>query len=129
MQIQLKIALICILLIYLFCILKAVKRKNMRIGYLIFWTITGVILIIALLIPNLVDNISLKLGFGMPINMIFSAAIFIILYLIFNLTILISKEENKNTLLIQEISILKRRIEELEKDKKINKRKEKNRRK
>ena len=47
--------------------------------------------------------------------MIFSIAIFIILYLIFNLTILISKEQNRNTLLIQEISILKKRINELEK--------------
>lgn len=115
MQLPLKIALICILLIYLFCILKAVKRKNMRIGYLIFWSITGVILIISLLIPNLVDNISSKLGFEMPINMIFSIAIFIILYLIFDLTIIISKEEKKNTMLIQEISMLKKRVEDLEK--------------
>ena len=51
----------------------------------------------------------------MPINMIFSVAIFVILYLIFNLTTLISQEQNKNVLLIQEISILKQRIEELEK--------------
>lgn len=114
MQLSLKIALICILLIYIFCILKAVKRKNMRIGYLIFWSITGVMLIIALLIPNLVDNISSKLGFEMPINMIFSIAIFIILYLIFDLTIIISKEEKKNTMLIQEISMLKKRVEDLE---------------
>lgn len=87
----------------------------MRIGYLAFWSITGGILIIALLIPNLVENISNLLGFGIPINMIFSIAIFIILYLIFNLTILISKEQNKNILLVQEISILKKRINELEK--------------
>lgn len=115
MQISLKLALIVIVLIYIFCILKAVKRKNMRIGYLIFWSITGIILIIALLIPNLVENISNFLGFGMPINMIFSIAIFIILYLIFDLTTLISKEQNKNVLLIQEISMLKKRVEELEK--------------
>ena len=115
MQTNLKIVLIIIVLIYIFFILKAVKRKNMRIGYLAFWSITGGILIIALLIPNLVENISNLLGFGIPINMIFSIAIFIILYLIFNLTILISKEQKKNTLLIQEISILKKRIDELEK--------------
>ncbi len=115
MQISLKIALIVILLIYLFCIAKSVKRKSMRIGYLIFWIIIGIVLIIALLIPNLVETCSSFLGFEMPINMIFSIAIFIILYLIYNLTILISKEENKNTLLIQEISILKKRVEELEK--------------
>ena len=115
MHSSLKIALIIILLIYIFCIMKAVKRKNMRIGYLIFWSITGIILIISLLIPNLVENISNLLGFEMPINMIFSAAIFVILYLIFNLTILISKEQNKSVLLIQEISMLKKRVEELEK--------------
>ena len=87
----------------------------MRISYLVFWSITGVILIIALLIPNLVENISNLLGFEMPINMIFSGAIFVILYLIFYVTILISKEHNKNVLLIQEISMLKKRVEELEK--------------
>ena len=115
MQTNLKIVLIIIVLIYIFFILKAVKRKYMRIGQLAFWSITGGILIIALLIPNLVENISNLLGFGIPINMIFSIAIFIILYLIFNLTILISKEQNKNILLVQEISILKKRINELEK--------------
>ena len=46
--------------------------------------------------------------------MIFSMAIFIILYLIFDLTKQISKEQNKNINLTQEISILKQRIEKLE---------------
>lgn len=114
MQGTLKIALILIVLIYILCIMKAVKRKNMRIGYLIFWSITAVILIVALLIPNLVENISTFLGFEMPINMIFSASIFVILYLIFDLTILITKEYNKNVLLIQEISMIKKRLEDLE---------------
>ncbi len=121
MQISLKIALILVVLIYILCILKAVKRKNMRIGYLIFWSIIGILLIIALCIPGLVENISKLIGFEMPINMIFSAAIFVILYLIFNLTTLISREQRKNVLLIQEISMLKSRIEELEKSNKMEK--------
>ena len=114
MQQNLKIVLIIIVIMYIFFILKAVKRKNMRINYLIFWSITGVALIIFLLAPNFVENISNLLGFGLPINMIFSMAIFIILYLIFDLTKQISKEQNKNTNLTQEISILKQRIEKLE---------------
>ena len=114
MQQNLKIVLIIIVIMYIFFILKAVKRKNMRINYLIFWSITGVALIIFLLAPNFVENISNLLGFGLPINMIFSMAIFIILYLIFDLTKQISKEQNKNINLTQEISILKQRIEKLE---------------
>lgn len=114
MQLTLKIVLIVILVIYIFCILRSVKKKNMTINYLIFWLITGCILIVALLLPNFVDKISTMLGFGLPINMIFSCAIFVILYLIFNLTKSITKEQTKNTLLIQEISMLKKRIEKLE---------------
>ncbi|MBR3133519.1 MAG: DUF2304 domain-containing protein [Clostridia bacterium] len=113
MQISLKIALIVILLIYLFCISKSVKRKNMKIGYLIFWCITGLILIIALLAPNFVENISIFLGFGLPINMIFSCAIFIILYLTFDLTKQITKVEKQNVLLIQELSLLKTEMKQL----------------
>lgn len=115
MQNSLKIALILILVIYILCIIKAVKRKGMRINYLIFWSFTGVILVISLVIPNLVENISNRLGFGIPINMIFSIAIFILLYLIFDLTMQVSEEHNKNTMLIQEVSILKKRVEALEK--------------
>ena len=103
------------MLIYLFCIAKSVKRKNMRIGYLIFWSIIGVFLIIALIVPNLVDNVSKFIGFEIPINMLLSGAVFIILYLIFHLMTLISKDEKKITLLIQEISMLKQRVEKLEK--------------
>lgn len=114
MQLTLKIALIVILLIYLLVISKAVKKKNMRINYLIFWIITGIILIIALLAPNFVETISKSLGFKLPINMIFSFAIFVIMYLIFDLTRLITKEQNKNIMLIQEISILKKKVEKLE---------------
>ncbi len=121
MQMSLKIVLILVLLIYIFSILKAVKRKNMRIGYLIFWSIIGILLIVALCIPGLVENFSKMIGFEMPINMIFSVAIFIILYLIFNLTTLISQEQKKNVLLIQEVSMLKARIEELERTKKLEK--------
>lgn len=113
---SLKIALVVILFIYLFIILKSVKRKNMRINYLIFWSITGVLLIVALAVPNFVEDVSRWLGFELPINMIFSFAIFIILYLIFDLTKQITKEQNKNITLIQEISILKNKVEELEKN-------------
>jgi len=117
MQLSLKILLVVILLIYLFIISKSVKNKNMRINYLIFWTIIGIILIIALFAPNFVEKLSIIFGFELPINMIFSGAIFVILYLIFDLTRLITQEQNKNVMVIQEISILKNKIKKLENEK------------
>lgn len=114
MHLSLRIALIVITIIYLFLILRAIKNKKVRISFSIFWIFTGLILIIALAIPNLVQNISTMLGFELTVNMIFCVAIFICFYLIFNLNVLLSKENKKNILLVQEISLLKKRVDELE---------------
>lgn len=114
MQISLKLVLIVITLIYIFLILKSIRKKKLQMSFSIFWLITGILLIIALLIPNLVENISKALGFEVPANMVFCLTIFVSFYLIFNLTVALSKENKKNTLLVQEVSMLKKRVEKLE---------------
>ena len=118
MQISLKLVLIIITLIYIFLILKSIKKKKLQMSFSLLWLITGILLIIALVIPNLVENISKTLGFEVPANMIFCLTIFVSFYLIFSLTVALSKENKKNTLLIQEVSLLKKRVNELEKSKK-----------
>lgn len=114
MQLSLRIALLMITAIYLFVVLKSIKHKKMQISFSIFWLLTGVLLLIALLIPNSIETISGLLGFELTVNMIFCVTIFIAFYLIFNLTTIISKQSQKNVTLVQEISILKKRIEALE---------------
>ena len=111
----LKYVLAAIMLLYIFFIFKAVKRRNMKMSYLVFWIITGIGLICALFIPNLVESVSSFIGIQTPVNMLFMFAIFVILYIIYNFMILITKLEKRNTLLIQEISLLKKRVEDLEK--------------
>lgn len=82
---------------------------------MIFWAFLGIAMIIALTIPNFVESISKLIGFELPINMLFSGAILVILYLIYDVEKQITIEQNKNTMIIQEMSIMKKRIEELEK--------------
>ena len=64
MNVILRAALIIIMTIYLIIIAKAVKRKNMRINYLVLWIIIGIFLGIALLFPNLINYISNIIGFA-----------------------------------------------------------------
>ena len=114
MSTTLKIALIFITIIYMFLILKSIRQKKINVSFSIFWLLTGVVLIIFVLIPNIIEWISKKLGFAAPSNMIFCITIFMAFYMIFNLTVAISKENKKNTLLVQEISLLKKKVENLE---------------
>lgn len=115
MSIELRVVLIIITLFYLFVILKAIKNRKMQISLSLFWIFTGIILLVAAIFPNLFGYISNLLGFETTSNMIFCITIFLAFYLIFNLTMMLSKENKKTTKLVQEISLLKNRVEELEK--------------
>lgn len=114
MTYNLKIALIIMTIIYLLLIIKEIKNKKLQISFSTFWIVSGILLIIAIAIPNLIEILTKLLGFEMPVNMLFCITIFVSFYLIFNLTVRLSKEAKKNTLLVQEISILKKRVTELE---------------
>lgn len=115
MSIELRVVLIIITLFYLFVILKAIKNRKMQISLSLFWIFTGIILLVAAIFPNLFVYISNLLGFETTSNMIFCITIFLAFYLIFNLTMMLSKENKKTTKLVQEISLLKNKVEELEK--------------
>ena len=118
MTINLKIALVIITFIYIAFILKEVKKKKLQISLSTFWLISGILLIFAILIPNLVENLTKLLGFEVQSNMLFCITIFVAFYLIFELTIRVSKVYTNNISLVQEISLLKNRVEQLEKEKK-----------
>lgn len=117
MSIVLRIALIIITLIFILIILKAIKRKKLNITFSLFWIVIGGLLIVATIVPNLIETISKMIGFETPVNMLFCMAIFVAFYSIFNLTEIVSKEYKKNIALVQEVSLLKKKVAELEEEK------------
>ena len=110
----LKIALTIITLIFVLLIIKAIRKKEMNITYSLFWIVIGSLLIVASIVPNFIETISKGLGFETPSNMLFCITIFIAFYLIFNLMVIASKEHKKNIALVQEVSLLKNRLLNLE---------------
>ncbi len=114
MSITLRIALIIVVLIFIFLILKSIKRKKMNITFSLLWLVLGGALIVAVIVPNFIETISKSLGFETPSNMLFCVTIFIAFYLIFYLMQIVSKEYRKTIALVQEISLLKKRVNELE---------------
>ena len=113
----LKIALTIMVLIYIILVLKTIRNKKLQLSFSIFWLASGFLLIIAILTPNLIEYLTKLLGFEMPVNMLFCITIFIEFYLIFNLTVKLSNDNKKTIKLIQEVSILKKKVEDIEKEK------------
>lgn len=115
MSINLKIGLAIVIVIAMIIMIKYIKDKKLKLSFSIFSIVIGILLIIALAIPSLIENLSNVLGFEVASNMLFLIAIFTIFYLIFNLMIIASAEDSKNVKLVQEVSLLKAKVEELEK--------------
>lgn len=114
MMINLRIGLAIIILIAIIIIIRSIKNKKLQLSFSIFSIVIGVLMVIALLVPSLLDSIAKILGFEVTSNMLLVVAVFIILYLIFRLMIIASAEYRKNVKLVQEVSILKSKVKQLE---------------
>ena len=116
MTINLKLALIAITLIYIILILKRIVKKEIQASQCTFWLVSGILLIIASAVPNLIEVLTKALGFEVPANMLFCITIFVAFYLIFNLTIKVSKIYQDNVTLTQEISIMKYEMKKMKEE-------------
>ena len=114
---NLKIFLVILILFNLILILKTLRAKKISIKYGIYWITLLILLIISGCFPNIYIYISDILGFESTSNMIFLLGFFFLFYLCFLLITNISLLNDKVKTLVQEISILKQKIEnEEEKD-------------
>ena len=123
MSINLTIAVAIIFVLMMLSIINKVRKGKLQLSYSVFWILSGITLIIILLIPNCISNITNLLGFEVASNMIFYITIVMAFYLILQLMTELSKEAKRNVNLIQEISILKKKMTDIEKEIKTNKNK------
>ena len=95
-------------IIFIIClILYFIKKDKIKIKYSIIWLLLFFLLLICLLIPGFLDFLTNALGFQTPSNMIFSMLIAVLVIINISLTGIVSSQDKKIRLLIQEVSLLK----------------------
>lgn len=108
---MLRITLIAIVMIFNLIILSILKRKKIETKYAFLWIFSSILLLIIALFPYMFNKLSFLLGFEATSNMIFLFGFFILLYINFILTLIISKQKKNIVTLVQEISVLKYRFD------------------
>jgi len=98
--------LLTVLLVYL------LKKKKIPVKYALVWLFTAFIILIVTFIPNLMEQLANILGFELLSNMLLCLFIAILLFITLVLTVMISNQKRKVVLLIQEVSILKKELED-----------------
>ena len=122
MNTTLQIILIISTILFCIFILVVTRKKKLSFKYTLLWLIFGVITLLLAIAPAIVINFSNLIHIAEPTNALFLIYIFLIIVIIFYISIAFSKLFEKVTKLIQENAILRYKIENLEEElKKENK--------
>lgn len=88
-------------------ILFFIRKNKINIKYSLIWLLLFIIFLIFLIIPGFLDFITHVLGFQTSSNMIFAVMIGVLVIITISLTGIVSSQDKKIRLLIQEVSFLK----------------------
>lgn len=88
-----------------------VKKGRIPVKYSLLWYLCSFIVLMVALVPQVLDFVANLLGFTTISSLIVGIFIALLLFLTMSLTIISAGQKKKITLLIQEVSMLKQKME------------------
>ena len=110
MSLNLQIVAVLFLLTIIISIIYILRKGRIAIKYALVWFFAALILLLFVICPRLLNGMTFLLGFKVSSNMIFAGLIAMLMFINIALTIIVSGQNEKIRLLIQEVSTLKSRI-------------------
>lgn len=111
---RLRLILMIIVVIYAVVAVRMIHRKKLSLNYSLLWLLLAALMLLAVIFPDLVYSFTDVVGVDLPLNMIFLFFSFFALVLLFYLTSIVSKDNEKNRTLTQKLALLEKRVRELE---------------
>lgn len=112
MSFNLQIVAVLFLLAILVSIIYILRKGRIAIKYALVWFFAALMLLIFVIFPGLMNSLTNLLGFEVGSNMIFAGLIAMLIFINIALTVIVSGQSSKIRLLIQEVSMLKAKIDE-----------------
>jgi len=118
MSINLRVLLVLFSVFLFIVIFRLISKNKLPIKYSLFWLISAFVIFLVGLVPNFIVFFTSLVGFQTTSNLVIGIILGIVLIITLLLTLIISEQKRKSILLIQEISILKAKMEKLKNEKK-----------
>lgn len=112
---KLKITLFIFSIIMLIVTSIVLKKGRIPIKYSLLWYLAAIIILLVSIFPMILEYFQELFGFETLSNLVIGILISILLFLTMALTVIISGQSKKITLLMQEVSILKSKVKESDK--------------
>ena len=110
LRVTLSIAVSC----YFIIILYYLKKRMLELKYTLIWLAAGVVMGIMLIFPDLLEWFRSLLGIESNMNALYMLCFAFIIMILMTLTSIVSRQMLKIRVLIQEISMLEKRVRDLE---------------
>lgn len=116
MSVNLRIMLLLVIAVLIIVVITALKKGRIPLKYSLVWIIPIVILLVIAIAPDTMWKFTELIGFQTISNLVIGIFIMMLFFICIALTIIVSGQKTKITLLIQEISILKEKIDHMDKE-------------
>ena len=114
LPIRLKVSLLAAVLVFFIIVLSMLKRRRLALKYTLLWLLTGVVMLIFVVFPELLQLLAGFIGAQTLMNTLYLLIIGFILVLLMMLTSIVSKQTERIAFLAQANAILEKRVRELE---------------
>ncbi len=108
MSTNLIVAAVLFSLFIIFFIIVLLRKKKVNIKYSLIWILLFLVLLVSTVVPGFLLWVTKILGFQTASNMVISIILAVLVVISIALTVIVSNQDKKIRLLIQEISILKK---------------------
>lgn len=102
---RVRIAVVVILVIGLVAIVNLIRKRSLELKYALVWLFLGAALLLAVIVPGVIDTLSEVLGIYNPMNMVFFLGFLFSIVVIFILTMSISNNSNRVRKMAQKIAL------------------------
>lgn len=116
MSLRIRIILLILLGIGLAVVVNMVRKRVLELKYVLVWLFSDIILVFLVIFPGLIKKITDMLGIYSQMNMIFFLGFLLSVFIIFTLTVTISKETAKVRRMSQTIAMLHKEVQQLQQE-------------
>ena len=111
---RLRILLMVLVAIGAVVAVKMIHRKKLNLAYSLLWIAMALVLVVAVVFPETVYGLAVLVGIELPLNMVLTAFALFSLVMMFYLTCIVSRENDRSRTMTQQLALLEKRIRELE---------------
>lgn len=111
---KLKIVMLIAIGMYFLIVFQLLKRKTLNLKYTLLWLVSGAIMLVLAVFPQILTWFAALVGVYGPTNALFAFMFFCVIIILMSITAIVSKLNEKNKNLIQAVALLEKRVRELE---------------